>query len=226
MLASALDVKRWTKIFHAAITVTALDHTTRTTDQAAQDLPTVLQLWNDTADTIERMTGRHLNRIEPANAYSFRFRDTEHSMSALAAMDLLGQVSQRDDLSADLKWRVNWMRDLLFAGGLSPKRIELEAKSSRGLWWTKLRKTKVAMAAQDLKRQWDRDAELHTDQKKEKRRDYVRTLKGLHKRMLNSVRRNSWRWRLPRAEASLPRNQGRNGRDTNRTWTNRTNPNG
>jgi hypothetical protein len=186
VLASALDFKRWTKIFHAAIRSTALDHTTKTTDQAAQDMPAVLELWNETVPVIERVTDRPFAPVMQANAHSFWFRkiDSYDARQAIATLDELS----RQDLSDDLKWRVNWMRDLLFSAGLSAKRIEHEATSARGWWWTKGRKTKIAMAAQDAKRHWDREVELRADQHTEKRRDLVRTLKGLNNRMLNSVR--------------------------------------
>jgi hypothetical protein len=174
------DQERRKKVIEGAITSAALDRVTKTTDQyATEDMPNVLWLWNKTAADVERITGRSVPRLEQANAFSVKVPGMSAALEVAAVMP---------DISDDLRWRINWMRDFIFAATLDPKRIEHEATSARGWWWTKGRKTKIAMAAQDAKRQWDRDVELHADQKKERHRDYVRTLRSLNNKVLNGVR--------------------------------------
>jgi hypothetical protein len=60
------------------------------------------------------------------------------------------------------------MRDLMFAFGMSPARIEHEARSGKGLWWTVLRKRKENIAVLDAKQQWGRQLLFEENQREER----------------------------------------------------------
>ena len=94
-------------------------------------MPTIPDLWNETAATIERVTAQPFAlRIELVNARFWRFRKTD-DFDARIAIATLHELARRNDIGTDLKWRVNWMRDLLVASGLVPTRRTLRTRLMR-----------------------------------------------------------------------------------------------
>jgi hypothetical protein len=74
MLANAADLKRWKKVFHAAVSSTALNFPVKTTQQVAREGKIASELWNETAIIIEAITGKPFARLEllPNEAFSFK----------------------------------------------------------------------------------------------------------------------------------------------------------
>lgn len=167
MLATATDLKRWKKVFHAAISSTALKFPIKTTKKVAYEGETFRDTWNCTAAIIEAIVGKPFARIElrPNEQFSIKSPPEDDWCSAF---ELLGDLAGRPETSKSLRWHLNWMRDAMFALGLSPERIEREAKSSKGLWWTVLRKQKENIALLDAKQQWGRQVRLEENQREER----------------------------------------------------------
>jgi hypothetical protein len=177
MLAVATDLKRWKKVFHAAISSTALNFPVKTTERVAYEAETFRDTWNRTAKIIEAITGKSFARVVAMEGEQFRIK-APPGEEWETAFDLLGELAQRPETSDDLRWRLNWMRDTMFALGLSPERIEHEARSGKGLWWGVLRKRKENIAVLDAKNQWDRLQELGEDQREERQKHERKHIKG------------------------------------------------
>jgi hypothetical protein len=165
MLANAADLKRWKKVFHAAISSTALNFPVKTAQVVAHEGNIAAELWNETAKIIEAFTGEPFARMELLPNEQLAIKDGGDWRDAF---DLLGELAGRPETSTDLRWRLNWMRDFMFAMGLSPKRIEHEARSGKGLWWAVLRKRKENLAVLDAKQLWGRQLELEENQREQR----------------------------------------------------------
>jgi hypothetical protein len=140
-----------------------------TSEEIANHLPPTIELWNETAEWLDRLCGFGL-RLKQENAISFRFKPLYPGAwkRALAVLWLLcGERRYPNHRRfADL----DWMLELMFNSGLPADKMKWEATARQGAWNMRLRKTRMNIAAGDAAALRERLCDLQQDQENQHRK--------------------------------------------------------